>query len=153
MLHLRLSLALALASTGAFGADATAPAATAAPTASAAPAPPSLSPAMSGPLTANAAPLSYDTGPLGKWYVTGVVSGLVQTQDKIYNYHFASAPDGYSRADLSNAQVFINKPDGVIQFFAQLGSYTLPDLGVPYVQTGDSPNTWYGTLSQVYINY
>ena len=130
-------------------ADAAAPD-TAAP-AAAAPTPPSLLPAMVGSLTANAAPVSYDGGPLGKVYVTGVASGYAQAQDNVYGYSYTASPDRHSMADLSNAQVFINKPDGLVQFFAQVGVYSLPDLGVPYVTSGDALNTWYGPFSQGYI--
>lgn len=106
---------------------------------------------MSGPLAANSAPMSYDAGPLGKVYVTGVVSGFAQAQDNVYSYSFVSTPDGHSIADVSNAQIFINKPDGLVQFFAQFGAYSLPDLGVPYVKSGDALNAWYGPFSQGYI--
>ena len=106
---------------------------------------------MSGPLAANSAPMSYDGGVLGKWYVTGAVSGYEQTQDNVYNYSFVSSPDQHSFSDMSNAQIFINKPDGLVQFFAQFGAYSLPDLGVPYVKSGDALNTWYGPFSQGYV--
>ena len=121
------------------------------PTEVAAAAPPSLMPAMSGPLAANGAPTSFEAGSLGKVYVTGAVSGYGQTQDNTYNYSFTGSPDSHSVADVSNAQIFINKPDGLVQFFAQFGVYSLPDLGVPYVKSGDALNTWYGPLSQGYI--
>ena len=145
---IRTALALALAAGPAL-ADATAP--DAAAPAAAAPTPPSLLPGMSGSLTANAAPTSFDGGPLGKVYVTGVASGYAQTQDNVYGYSFTALPDRHSLADLSSAQIFINKPDGLVQFFAQVGVYSLPDLGVPYVKTGDALNTWYGPFSQGYL--
>jgi len=115
------------------------------------PTPPSLLPAMVGPLAANAAPASHDAGLLGKVYVSGVASGYAQTQDNVYGYGFVAAPDRHSVTDLSNAQIFVNKPDGLVQFFAQVGIYSLPDLGVPYVKSGDGPNTWYGPFAQGYI--
>ena len=145
---LLIGAALALA-TGPVLADA-ATAEAAAP-ATPAPTPPSLSPAMVGPLAANAAPVSYDAGPLGKVYVTGVASGYAQAQDKVYGYSFVASPDRHSLTDLSNAQIFLNKPEGLVQFFAQVGVYSLPDLGVPYVRSGDALNTWYGPFSQGYI--
>ena len=143
-----LALALALAAGPAL-ADATAP--DAATPAAAAPTPPSLLPGMVGALTANSAPTSFDGGPLGKVYVTGVASGYAQTQDNVYGFSYTGSPDRHSVTDLSNAQIFINKPDGLVQFFAQVGVYSLPDLGVPYVKSGDGPNTWYGPFAQGYI--
>lgn len=112
---------------------------------------PTLLPPMSGSLSPNAAPMNYDGGPLGKLYVTGVVTGFAQTQDNRYNYSLISSPDRNSVSDVSNAQIFINKPDGLVQFFAQLGVYSVPDLGVPYVKSGDALNTFYGPLSQGYV--
>ena len=136
---------LTVSSTAAWADDSTPP------VAAGAPAPPTLLPAMSGPLAANAAPMSYDVGAAGKWYVTGAISAIAQTQNNVYSYSFVASPDRRSIADVSNAQIFVNKPDGLVQFFAQLGVYTLPDLGVPYVKSSDALNTWYGAFSQGYI--
>jgi hypothetical protein len=35
-------------------------------------------------------------------------------------------------ADVSNAQVFIQKVDGAFQFFLDAGAYSFPTVGVPY---------------------
>src|SRR5437016_593629 len=113
--------------------------------ASLAPATPSLMPALSGPLVANPKPVSYEAGPLGKVYVTGVVSGLGQWQSNV-------VPGDYGgQRDLSNAQVFLNKPDGPVQFFVELGAYSLPDLGVPYLRSNTATSAFYGPFSQGYI--
>src|SRR6267142_5496684 len=85
----------------------------AAPEAAPAPALPTLLPAMSGPLTANAKPNTYDAGPLGSVYITGVVSGFAQSQDNVV------PGDRSSQVDVSNAQIFINKPTGLVQYFIQ----------------------------------
>src|SRR5260370_40851113 len=76
----------------------------AAPAEAAAPALPTLLPAMSGPLAANAKPNTYDAGPLGNVYITGVVSGFAQWQDN------GVPGDRSSQADGSNAHIFMNKP-------------------------------------------
>ena len=113
--------------------------------ASLAPATPSLMPALSGPLVANPKPVSYEAGPLGKVYVTGVVSGFGQWQSNV-------VPGDYGgQRDLSNAQVFLNKPDGPVQFFVELGAYSLPDLGVPYLRSNTATSAFYGPFSQGYI--
>ncbi|MBS0365058.1 MAG: porin [Proteobacteria bacterium] len=125
--------------------QATSAAAPAAPAAPVIPATPVLLPALTGPLTANSKPLFYDAGPLGKIYVTGVVSGLSQWQNNV-------APgDRAHQADVSNAQVFLNKTDGVVQFFIQAGTYSLPDLGSPYIRSGSATNAFYEPLSQAFI--
>src|SRR5438552_45576 len=56
-------------------------------------------PAMTGPLKGNAKPTTFDAGPLGTVYVTGVLSGVALWQDN-------TAPgDMDSQVDVSNAQV------------------------------------------------
>lgn len=113
--------------------------------ATAPPAPPSLLPAMAGPVAANQQPTSFDLGPLAKVYVTGVVSGFGQVQNN------TTPADRSSQWDVSNAQVFINKPDGLVQFFLQAGAYSLPDLGTPYVRASDAGKAFYGPFSQGFI--
>jgi hypothetical protein len=121
-----------------------APAATPAP--AAAPSPPTLLPSMSGPLAANGSPTSFDLGPLGKKvYITGALSGLALFQDH------TAAGDHNEWGDISNAQVFINKPDGLIQYFIEAGSYSIPDLGTPYLKSSATPAATYGVLSQAYL--
>lgn len=109
------------------------------------PAPPALLPAMAGPLAANPKPTPYDLGPAGKVYITGAVSGFGQSQDH------TSPGDHNNQWDVSNAQLFINKPDGLVQFFIQAGMYSLPDLGVPYVRATDATKAFYGALPQGYV--
>ena len=88
-------------------------------------------PAMSGPLTANPDPFQFDVGPLGNVHVTGAVSGLALRQDN-------SVPgDGKSNFDVSNAQVFVQKTDGLFQFFVQVGDYSIPSLGAAYIRSND----------------
>jgi hypothetical protein len=114
-----------------------------------APAAPALPtfPALSGPLTANAKPFSFEAGPVGNVFVTGVVSGIVQAQSN------PVAGIASSQTDISNAQVFINKTDGPIQFAGQFGSYSLPALGVPYLKAEKIPQATYGVFSQGYIKF
>lgn len=109
------------------------------------PTPPTLLPAMSGPLAANAKPNSYDAGPLGNVYVTGIVSGFAQWQNNV-------APgDRSSQADVSNAQIFLNKPTGLVQYFIQAGAYSLPDIGTPYIRAGKATDGFYEPFSQGYL--
>lgn len=102
-------------------------------------------PSLAGPLTANAKPFSFDAGPVGNVFVTGVVSGVVQAQSN-------PVPGiASSQTDISNAQVFINKTDGLIQFSGQFGSYSLPALGVPYLKAEKMTQATYGVFSQGYM--
>src|SRR5262249_26228042 len=121
-------------------AQTTAPApATPAPAAAApaAPTSPVSTPAMSGPLAVNVHPtsLSVDGSSI---YISGAVSGYFQTQ----NYGFPG--EKHTQFDVSNAQVFVQKVDGVFQFFGQFGSYSLPDLGLPYFRAGDLDSQLFG---------
>jgi hypothetical protein len=102
-------------------------------------------PAIAGPLVANPNPISFDAGPLGPVYVTGIVSPLGLWQNN-------TAPgDQHSLASLSNGQFFFQKTDGLFQYFVQVGAYTLPALGTPYVNTPRATGDFYGPLPQAFV--
>jgi hypothetical protein len=131
-------------------ASAPAPAAAAAATTEAAAAAPTCgamsTPAMSPSLAANCTPMSFDLGRiLGKTYVTGVVSGLGMWQDTV------NPGDRSTQADLSNGQVFIQKTDGVFQYFIQAGIYSVPDLGASYVSAEKVNHELWGPLPVAYV--
>jgi hypothetical protein len=110
---------------------------------------PLASPSMSASLSADAKPNSFDAGPFGKVYVTGQLSGLVNGQTNA-----VSPPDKDWFGDLANAQVEVQKTDGVFQFYLQAGAYSLASLGVPYAHVVDSknaPNETFGYLPNAYI--
>lgn len=107
--------------------------------------PPLLAPGMAGPLEANPKPMTYDLGPAGNIYITGVVSGLGLWQSNPF------PGDRTIQADVSNAQAFVQKTDGLLQFFVQAGAYSLPALGVPYIRAGDAIDAFYGPLPQAFI--
>lgn len=126
-------------------ADETAPPAGQAPASTAAPSAPAWPGMAAAPLAANQKPASYEAGPLGPVYVTGVVSGLGQWQSH-------PAPGDHSRLeDLSNAQIFLNKTSGLVQYFIQAGSYSLPDIGVPYLKASAATSAFYGPVPQGFI--
>ncbi|WP_454727046.1 MULTISPECIES: outer membrane beta-barrel protein [Cupriavidus] len=104
---------------------------------------PALQPAMAG--TLSAAPMRFDAGALGPLYVGGVLSGLGQAQS-----HAAPA-DRSRQFDLGNAQVFVNKAEGLLQFFVQAGYYSTPALGVPYLRTADATPALFSPLAQGYL--
>ena len=93
----------------------------------------------------NSKPSSFDAGPLGNVFVTGVVSGFAQAQDHI------DPADHSTQGDLSNGQIFINKPTGLVQFFAQAGAYSLPDIGVPYLRSSKATDAFYGAFPQWFL--
>ncbi len=102
-------------------------------------------PGMNGPLAANPKPAAFDAGPLGTVNVTGVLSGIAQTED----HPFPGEPK--SVVDISNGQVFVQKTSGVFQFFIQAGVYSIPDLGAPYVKARTMTSSLYGPLPQAFV--
>ena len=101
-------------------------------------------PAMAGPLN-TASPTIFDAGPLGKLDVTGLLTGIGVWQDNPVQ------GDRPARADISNAQVFIQKTSGFVQFFLQAGAYNIPALGTPFLSTGNTISDFYGALPQGYL--
>lgn len=100
---------------------------------------------MSGPLAANPNPISLDAGPLGKIYVDGILSGIGFWQSN------PVPGDQAWRGDLSNAQVFVQKADGWLQFYVQAGGYSLPSLGTAYLTSGDTISDTFGAVPVAYL--
>lgn len=102
-------------------------------------------PSLVGTLAGNPSPVSVDAGPLGKVFVTGVVSGIGLWQDK------PSPGDHGGVYDISNGQVFVQTTAGKIQFFVQAGTYSLPALGTPYIHSDVATRVFYGALPQAFV--
>lgn len=97
-------------------------------------------PAMAGPLVANPKPISVDADMFGPIYVTGALSGIGLFQsDPIVGDH-------HDHIDLSNAQVSLQKTDGLFQFFVQAAAYSLPALGTPYLHVGRTTGDFFGPV-------
>lgn len=105
---------------------------------------PSLGPSIAGPLHYNSDPMHVDGGPLGPIYVTGIISGLGLVQDN----HF---PGDKNRIDLSNGQVIVQTTQGVVQFYAQAGGYSIATLGTPFFRAKDYVGDTYGLLPVAYV--
>jgi hypothetical protein len=131
-------------------AQAAPPAQTPAPAAAATPAPaapmPLPTPSITGPL-ANLPPAIFDAGPFGKLSVNGFLSGIAVGQSN----HVPG--DNIFQADLSNAQVFIQKTDGWFQFYVQAGAYNIPDLGVPNLKTSKTLSAFWGPVPVAYAKF
>ncbi len=93
-------------------------------------------PAMSGPLALSASPPSIDTKIFGTWYIDGAFSGLGLAQSQ------PAVGDRSVIADISNAQIFVQKIDGLARFYVQLGAYALPTLGQSYAHEVDTVSSW-----------
>ena len=101
-------------------------------------------PAMTGPLQ-SPSPFQFDAGPLGNLDITGIMSGMGVWQDN------PIPGDRFTRADISNGQIFIQKTHGLIQFFLQAGAYNMPALGTPFLSTASTTSDYYGALPQAYL--
>jgi Putative beta-barrel porin-2, OmpL-like. bbp2 len=104
-----------------------APGPAAAAPAPAAPTSPLIAPTITGPLSIQLPPPKYNLGPLGNIYLDGVGSGLGQWQNNPFPGNRSWEPD------LSNGQLFVQKTDGLVQFYAQAGTYSIPALGAAYI--------------------
>jgi hypothetical protein len=135
--------------------SASAPAAPA-PAAAATPIPPLTTPAVTGPLQfASPAPIDLSgmaglsdipvLSDLGKFDINGVVSGIGIVQNH------ATSSDRTDRADVSNAQIILQKADGPVQFYLQAGAYDIPALGAPFISAGDAIKSLYGPLPVAYL--
>lgn len=113
------------------------------PAANPVPAPPST-PAMIGPLSMGS-PATFDAGPLGKLDVTGVLSGFGVWQNN------PPASDDGGSADISNAQIFIQKTHGFAQYFLQAGAYNIAAIGVPFISTGHTVGNLFGAIPVGYL--
>lgn len=138
--HLTAALALVLLPASSGFAQSTISDAPAAPTAMS-------TPGMTGPLAANPNPTSFDTGALGTWYVTGAITGLALSQD----HRFPG--DRKALSDFSSVQVFIQKTSGPLQFFVQVGGYSMPALGTAYLSAHKTIDAFYGAVPQAFVKY
>ncbi|MGO9434045.1 MAG: outer membrane beta-barrel protein [Terracidiphilus sp.] len=90
-------------------------------------------------------PATFDAGPLGKLSVNGIVTGYSVFQN---NY---VAGDDSAQATLSNGQIFIQRAEGKVQYYIQAGVYTMPTLGVPFVNAQNTVNNFYGPVPVAYL--
>jgi Putative beta-barrel porin-2, OmpL-like. bbp2 len=93
---------------------------------------PLMAPSITGPLVIPQPSPKYTLGPLGDIYVDGIGAGIVQWQNNRFPGNRAWQPD------LSNGQLFIQKPDGLIQFYAEPGAYSIWVLGSRNVSTAQA---------------
>lgn len=104
-------------------------------------------PGMTGPLALNPNPFSIDLGPAGKTYISGVFSGLGLVQNN------RASGDQTGHLDVSNGQLILQKIDGLAQYYVQVGAYSLPSLGTPYVSatSGHAMSEFYGAAPVAYF--
>jgi hypothetical protein len=96
------------------------------------PSSPLMAPSITGPLAIPQPSPKYTLGPLGDIYVDGIGSDIVQWQNNPFPGNRAWQPD------LANGQLFVQKPDGLIQFYADVGAYSVWVLGSRNVSTAQA---------------
>jgi len=124
----------------------------------AAPTSPLTAPSMAGPLALQTSPLKFDAAGLGTVYASGVLSGIGLFQSdptSVFNPtgNFLGF-DKNNNVDISNGFAILQKIDGLVQFYAQAGVYSLPALGVNYHETqraGQAQKYFFGPLPNAYI--
>jgi hypothetical protein len=113
----------------------------------AAPTSPVSTPSMEGPLAINVKPESFDIPDFGKIYVSGAVTAIGLGDSPTFFGEKSAI------ADVSNAQVFIQKVDGAFQFFIDAGAYSFPTVGVPYTTASNTMTATFGALPIGFIKY
>ena len=111
-------------------------------------------PGMNYPLVGAATPLNFDMGgPVGKVYVSGALTGMASTNDgRSKSSATASNPvTKNSVADITNAQVILQKIDGPVQFYIQAGGYSIPVIGQGYVRASHQTDDSYGLIPTAYV--
>ena len=101
-------------------------------------------PSFTPPISPNASPATFDAGPLGKLSVGGAITGMGM-------YQSGAVPGDHKwQADFTNAQAWVEKTDGTFQFFAEVGGYSFPALGYPYIPA-KTATTAFGVLPVGYV--
>jgi hypothetical protein len=123
-----------------------APAAAPAASPDAAPAAPTPLPTPStvGPLQL-ALPINLEAGPLGKYALNGVVSGMGVFQNN------AVSGNNPQEGAFSNAMIFFQKPTGWFQFYVQAGAYDIVSLGSPFISNSTTNNDLYGPVPVAFV--
>jgi hypothetical protein len=138
------ALAAASALTALCQAPATAPAdqtPAATPATPAAPAAPTAlsTPSVTGPIS------MLPPATIGKISVNGIADFLgTATSNHVQGDHTTNA-------SLANGMVWIQKTDGVFQFYVQAGGYDLPSMGAPFIQIDKTLSDLYGPVPVAFV--
>ena len=92
-------------------------------------------------------PAVFDVGPFGKLSVNGILTGFAQGQNN------PVAGDDTKQATLSNGELFIQKADGKLQWYVQVGEYTMPTLGAAFMNAQDTVKNFYGPVPVAFAKF
>ncbi len=135
-----ISLTVTLAS----GAQTTTPASSPTPAPAATTPSPLPTPSITGPLQW-LPPATFSAGFLGKVAANGIVTGSGLWQSN----HVPG--DNIGQAALSNGQIMLQKANGPIQYYFQVGAYTMPALGTPFLSTEKTVSDFYGPVPVAFL--
>ena len=102
--------------------------------------------AMGDSLNFGGPTLGFTDETLGTWKLNGVLTGLGGIQSNVTS----NTPRNYG--DVSNAQAVIAKPTGLLQLFAVVGAYSIPDLTTSYLRAATQTRTSWGVLPVAYAS-
>ena len=89
--------------------------------------------------------VSVNADALGQYKLSAVATGLVGSQTN------PVPGNGSNIGDLSNGQFILEKQTGLIQLYAVVGSYSMPELGVAYTQASTNVKDTWGYLPSGWI--
>ena len=111
-------------------------------------------PSYGGVIQQNPNPACLTLPGIGDVYIGGAVTGYAYTGSNPFPASVSPLPsDRAGRADFSNLQAFVQKPDGPFQVYLQAGLYTVPTLGAPIFSTYDQTRLLFGPVPVVYGKY
>jgi hypothetical protein len=78
------------------------------------------------------------------YFAGGAVSALAFAQSN------PTSVNDDSHFDISNAQMFLQKTDGLLRFFVQGGGFSIPALGASYFEADNTTNDAFGVIPVAY---
>ncbi len=96
-------------------------------------------PSTSGPIQLQP-PINFEAGPLGKYAVNGVVSGIGLFQNN------AVSGNNPQEGAFSNAMIFFQKTDGWFQLYVQAGAYDVVSLGSAFLSNSSTNSNLWGPV-------
>ena len=104
-------------------------------------------PAYGGIIKQNPDPGCFTLPGLGDIYLGFALTGYAYEQRHPFPFPTIPLPtDRTGRVDFTNAQIFVQKPDGPFQFYVQAGAYAIPALGVVNFGTFDQTDLLFGPV-------
>ena len=111
-------------------------------------------PSYGGVIKQNPDPACLSIGGIGDIYVGGAFTGYAYGQTNPFPTSPAPLPsDREARIDLTNLQAFVQKPDGPLQFYVQVGAYAIPSLGFVDYAALDQTRLLFGPVPVAYGKY